>query len=141
MTLEHILCPECNRAHPFDGDLSFREECDSCSHDLHVCITCRFFDRYVENQCRENTAEPVAQKDRRNLCEYWRPLSEKKDDHLASETARSKLDALFVGRNKETEAAPALPDVAANKEVLAKGATEPSSVDDARAKLDALFKK
>jgi hypothetical protein len=120
MAKHTIACHDCGNEHAFDENLSFREECERCAADLHVCLTCRFYDRYVENQCRETEADPVQQKDRRNLCEYWKPVAA--DDGVVDEAAaaKAKLNALFGGG-----AAPA-----------------PSGPEDEhKKKLEALFKK
>lgn len=85
-----------------------------------MCITCRFYDKYVENDCREVTADPVATKDRRNLCEYFKPITDQGEDLDAAEAAKAKLNALF-GEG----AAP----------------SSPSSADEAKKKLEDLFKK
>lgn len=116
-----ITCPACRTPHTFDGTLTFREECERCAADLHVCLTCRFYDPYVENECRETEAEYVAQKDRRNLCEYYKPKSGDADAGASeADAARAKLAALFGG------------------EAPAPAAT---AADEAKRKLEALFKK
>jgi hypothetical protein len=119
-----VTCPSCKKVHAVDA-LSFRAECDSCSADLHVCITCRFYDRYVENECREDQADPVAVKDRRNLCEYYKPLviGEDADDEAAR--AKAKLAAAFGLKPAPTP----------------RPAAGASADDEARRKLEALFKK
>ena len=130
MALVHVTCHSCKKVHAFDGMVPFRAECDACSADLHVCITCRFYDRFVENECREPQAEPVAVKDRRNLCEYWRA---KEDAGADDDTARAKakLNALFGG------AAPAkTPDSPSSS-----SSSSTSAADEAKRKLEALFKK
>lgn len=124
-----ILCPACRTPHRFDTQLSFRAECEKCAADLHVCLTCRFHDRYVENECREVTADPVAVKDRRNLCEYWKPKDLENKGASAADEAKAKLDALFGGK---APAPPAGPSAAGGADAAA---------DDAKAKLEALFKK
>lgn len=119
-----ISCPSCGTKHGFDGTLSFREECERCAADLHVCLTCRFYDPYVENECRETEAEYVAAKDRRNLCEYWKPRGEAEEDAPSeADEAKAKLAALFG------EKLPAAP------------ASSPSAADEAKRKLEELFKK
>jgi hypothetical protein len=92
-----IECHDCRKPHSFDTILPFREECDKCAADLHVCITCSFHDRYADNECREVTADPVQVKDRRNLCEYYKPLTESGIDSAQDEVAaaKAKLEALF----------------------------------------------
>ena len=119
-----VKCPSCGKEHGFSGNVPFRAECDACAADLHVCTTCRFHDRYVENECREDQADPVATKDRRNLCEYWRPVAIGAVDDAAAQ-AKAKLAALFGAKAPAPSALP----------------TQGDPVADAKAKLDALFKK
>lgn len=120
MALVEIACPGCATPHRFDGALAFREECERCAADLHVCITCRFHDRYVENECREHSAEYVADKRKRNLCEYYKPKAPGVAELDETAVAKARLAALFGG----AEPVPPQP-----------------SIDDARARLEALFKK
>tara|TARA_Y100001934_G_C11690327_1_gene467556 strand:- start:73 stop:486 length:414 start_codon:yes stop_codon:yes gene_type:complete len=137
MTLYTISCPECERLHSFDGNLSFREECDACAHDLHVCLTCDFHDQYAENQCRETTADPVNQKDRRNLCEYWKPKSPKESSHQSAAEAKAKLHAFFG------EDTPITREIHFDHSASHATPASPSSseADEAKRKLEALFKK
>jgi hypothetical protein len=118
-----IACPACGTEHIFEGTLSFREECERCAADLHVCLTCAFHDRYVENECRETEADYVATKDRRNLCEYYKPKVPSGEAHDEVAAAKAKLAVLFGG--------PKPP------------ASEPgtSKEDEAKRRLEELFKK
>jgi hypothetical protein len=127
-----VLCPSCTREARFQDLVPFRAECEKCAADLHVCITCRFYDRYVENECREPTADPVSVKDRRNLCELWKPKGAVAAEDDAQAIAKAKLAALFGG--KPAAGGPTLPP-------LPSSSSSSSSVDDAKAKLEALFKK
>lgn len=123
--MQHTLsCPSCGAEHTFDGALGFREECERCAADLHVCLTCRFYDPYVENECRETEAEYVKAKDRRNLCEYWKPREGGDAGTSEADAARAKLAALF-GDKAPAAAAP----------------SSTSAADEAKRKLEALFKK
>lgn len=126
-----IACPSCGTQYSFDTSLSFREECERCAADLHVCLTCRFHDRYVENECRETEADYVAQKDRRNLCEYWKPRGGEREVNEA-DAARAKLEALFGGKPQ----APSSPTPSATSPSAAS-----SEADEAKRRLEALFKK
>ena len=84
--------------------LGFRAECDACGRDLHVCLNCAHHDPNAYNECRESSAERVADRDRANRCDYFRlgsgafrPESGASgasgDDERAK--AKSALDALF----------------------------------------------
>ena len=121
-----VICHQCQKQHPFSDIVPFRAECDACSADLHACLACRFYDRYVENQCREDQADPVATKDRRNLCEYFKPLGKDAGDDEATR-AKARLAAAFGG-------AP-LPQPSAS------AGSSPSAADEAKRKLEELFKK
>ena len=124
-----VACPACARVHSFADLVPFRAECEGCTADLHVCIACRFHDRYVENECREDAAEPVAKKDRANLCEYWKPRAITADVEDPAAAAQAKLAALFGG------------GASAAKPPIAAPASAPSAAEDAKRKLDELFKK
>ena len=117
-----VFCPSCNTAATFVDLVPFRAECESCAADLHVCVACRFYDRFVESQCREDGAELVAVKDRRNLCEYFKAKDTGGVDDEAAK-AKAKLAAMFGGAVPSSASAPS------------------SASDEAKRKLEDLFKK
>ena len=47
------------------------ETCDRCRADLRVCRNCTHHDRTAAYECRERRADPVAEKERGNFCEYF----------------------------------------------------------------------
>ena len=47
------------------------ETCERCGAEMRVCLNCRHYDPGVAQQCRETRAEPVAEKDRANYCEWF----------------------------------------------------------------------
>lgn len=53
--------------------LGFRDECEGCGADLHVCLNCDHHDPQAYNGCRESSAERVLDRDRANRCDYFRP--------------------------------------------------------------------
>ena len=78
--------------------IGFRDECSKCGADLHICLNCRFYDPHAANQCREPAIpEAVKDKERRNLCEYFKPSApgQVNQGESAGETARRQLEALF----------------------------------------------
>ena len=58
---------------------------------------CSFFDPAVVEQCREDDAEEVKNKEGANFCDYFRPNPAAHDARYVSveEQARSQLDTLF----------------------------------------------
>lgn len=117
-----LQCHACGAPVAIDEPIARDAECEACGHDLRCCTNCRHYDLRYNNACRESSAEPVEDKERRNFCEYFsfsreapgtsRPVLAKQDE------ARRKLDSLFGGSKP--------------------AADRPK---DARAKLDALFRK
>lgn len=93
------------RCHHCGADLVISEpiprdsECDACRSDVRCCLNCRHHDPAYNNQCRETMADPVADKDRRNFCEYFSLKREAagwpRDEAKRAADARAKLDALF----------------------------------------------
>jgi len=53
--------------------IGFRDSCEGCGVDLHVCRNCAHHDPSAYNECRESSAERVADRDRGNRCDYFRP--------------------------------------------------------------------
>jgi hypothetical protein len=77
--------------------LSRRDECPECSASLHVCRMCSHFDPAAVNQCREDDAEEVRDKERVNFCEWFVPAENAFDPAGKAEADRAKqsLGALF----------------------------------------------
>ena len=58
---------------------------------------CEFFDKNVPQQCREDDAEEVTEKERANFCEWFKPHENAFDAVRASadRNSRSELSKLF----------------------------------------------
>ena len=90
-------CALCNKP-VLGGKIMFRDECDNCGGDLHICLNCSFYDPHASRQCREPAIpDPVKDKDRKNLCEYFIQKSNDGEQNSASESdaARRELEKLF----------------------------------------------
>jgi hypothetical protein len=76
--------------------VGFRDCCEGCGGDLHVCRNCVHHDPSAYNECRESSSERVGDRERANRCEYFSP-SERGGGASAGEAARarSRLDDLF----------------------------------------------
>ncbi len=74
--------------------ISFRDECQKCGSDLHVCLNCLFYDTGKANSCREDSADYVRERDKANYCEYFR-LPDKDRDQSAKEKAKELWKDLF----------------------------------------------
>jgi hypothetical protein len=70
-----------------------------CGADLKVCLNCISYDPRVAHQCRDRRADPVAEKNLANYCEYFEmarkeyvPVAEEKSrEAKARETLKNLL--------------------------------------------------
>ncbi len=88
------------RCHCCAGEVSssrigVRDFCDRCQAYLHCCRNCEFYEPGAHNDCRESSAEPVADKEQGNFCDYFRFAALNPKLTTSSAQARAKLDQLF----------------------------------------------
>jgi len=91
-------CFSCNAEHALAAGerVGFQEDCGGCGSALHVCRNCAHHDEQAYNHCRESSAERVADPERANRCEYFRPGDAAGGEGAATRgTALDQLDALF----------------------------------------------
>jgi hypothetical protein len=55
-----------------DARIGVRDVCGRCSAYLHCCRNCEFYEPGLHNDCREPNAEPAADKEQANFCDYFR---------------------------------------------------------------------
>jgi hypothetical protein len=76
--------------------VGFRDTCTHCSTDLHVCRNCAFYDEGAYHECREPQAEWVKNKEKSNVCEYFKPAAKGgQGDVDAKAKQLAALDDLF----------------------------------------------
>lgn len=95
-SLEHLSLP-----------LSRQDNCRECGVHLHVCRMCRHYDPAAVDECTEDDAERVRDKDQPNFCD-WFVATEGAFDGAARrrhDAARAELDALFGGESDSPDAA------------------------------------
>ncbi|MDR0300785.1 MAG: hypothetical protein LBI04_00535 [Treponema sp.] len=76
--------------------------CNNCGKDLRACKNCRFYLSGARGDCRESSAEPQADKERANFCD-WFSLDKKYrlqsagqlDQQKKSNASRAAFDNLF----------------------------------------------
>lgn len=92
-----MLCHACQTEIPLAAgeSIGFRDACDRCRADLHVCLNCTHHDVSAYNECREPNAERVLDSDRANRCDYFRPGAAARGDEDRHDEALSKLENLF----------------------------------------------
>mgnify|MGYP000890538144 CR=1 FL=1 len=91
------MCSYCGAPLP-ETKIGFRDLCETCGRELHVCKHCRFYKPGVYRDCSETVPEAVKDKDRMNFCEYFKadPSTVKGSHALdSSKAARKSFDDLF----------------------------------------------
>ena len=101
------MCWKCGAS--LDGvpmPLSRFSVCLKCGAELYVCKLCEFHDPKLRQNCLEDRAEHVQEKEHANFCEFFRPRADayKTRDTSKTDAARAKLDALFGGAQPEAPA-------------------------------------
>ncbi len=76
--------------------IGFRDTCEACGADLHVCRNCAHHDPSAHNECREPNAEWVADRERANRCDWFAPGEGQGGAREQGRTkARATLESLF----------------------------------------------
>jgi hypothetical protein len=76
--------------------VGFRDSCEGCGADLHICHNCEFHDPSAYNECRESSAERVGDPERANRCDWFQPGGRSGGAGAEQRSgALSDLDALF----------------------------------------------
>ncbi|MHC1768047.1 MAG: hypothetical protein AB9869_27885 [Verrucomicrobiia bacterium] len=75
------------------------DSCHQCGNDMKVCLNCVSYDSRVAYQCRDRRADPVAEKDSANFCEYFemirRVYTPAQGANPREAAAREQLKRLF----------------------------------------------
>ena len=94
-----LQCQSCGEPVPYDEPIPRDAECANCGADLRACVQCRHYDLTRNNQCTETEADSVADKARRNFCEFFyfsrEPFTKAGGGAKREADARAKLEALF----------------------------------------------
>ncbi len=83
-------CHKCGWEWNLSGQPGRSESCHGCGADLRVCVNCASFDSRSAHQCRDRRADPVAEKEQANFCEYFEFVRRK---YVAKDVSGSKEDA------------------------------------------------
>ena len=77
--------------------VGFRDECPHCDEPLHCCLQCSNYAPGKSNDCAEPQAELVRDKDRNNLCEWYKfgPRGSARESGLSRDDAEAMLKDLF----------------------------------------------
>lgn len=115
-------CYKCNELLRFDVKIGRRDMCPNCYAYLHCCKNCEFWDSSVHNECTENRAEFIRDREEGNFCLYFTFKESTEDDLTEAQKAKEGLQKLFgVSVDRPNKA--------------------PQTADDAKRRLEELFKK
>lgn len=90
-----LSCFHCKKINNYSDKVGFRDECLHCSSDLHVCKNCEFYDVKSYNECKENSADVVREKDRANYCDFFSPRKTAHTIDSEKDKLKAAAEALF----------------------------------------------
>lgn len=92
-----VHCHHCGKTSESGDRIGRNETCPYCGYDLHVCYNCLHYDPKAYNECQENQADRVLEKDKANFCDYFAPSDHpmRAGENKKQDEAKAKLDALF----------------------------------------------
>jgi len=64
-------CHQCGWTWPLQTPPGRNDACHDCGSDVKVCLNCVSYDARSAHQCRDRRADPVADKNAANFCEYF----------------------------------------------------------------------
>lgn len=92
-----VRCYKCQYEHELPAIISRQETCYKCHSDLRCCKMCIYYDTTAYNDCRENQAERVVEKEKSNFCSYFvlKDNINSPDPKKIKEDALAKAKSLF----------------------------------------------
>jgi hypothetical protein len=117
-------CYKCGEELVFEVKIGRRDTCPNCYAYLHSCKNCEFWDPHAHNECLEDQGEFIRDREEGNFCTFFKFRTEKEDTSGDIEDAKKRLQAMFGGKKKG-----AMPQ------------GTPKTPEDAKARLEKLFKK
>lgn len=116
-------CHKCGDTLKFEVKIGRRDMCPNCYAYLHCCKNCKFWDESVHNECKENRAEFIRDREEGNFCLYFTFNDASDESEDEAQKAKEKLQAMFGGSSMDP------------------GKKAPQTADDAKKRLEELFKK
>ena len=69
--MPELLCQTCGAPVTREEPIGRDATCEGCGRDLCACRNCRHWNARFHGECTETQAEFVADKTRRNFCEFF----------------------------------------------------------------------
>ncbi len=99
MVQDIFICRACGGETAIGEIVGRRDTCDGCGAYLRACIQCRHYDTSYSHDCREPQAEPVADKEKANFCDFYQPAQggpAGRETGLSKTEAEKKWEELFA---------------------------------------------
>lgn len=93
-------CFKCQAVLVVHHPISRKAECDKCRSDIRVCANCDFYDPKVYNECRETQAERILEKERSNLCDFFKLRLGSSSVQSEKDRLKAQAEALFKNLKK-----------------------------------------
>ena len=92
-----LSCYKCGHAlsETFKIMVGRRDICPNCSTDIRCCRMCQFYDPKSYNECKETSADKVAEKEKANFCDYFKISGVGTHPNKEREEALARANALF----------------------------------------------
>jgi hypothetical protein len=71
--------------------IHFKDYCDFCDFDLHICKNCKHYFLGKPNDCELLDIEAVLDKEKNNFCEHFTIGNNKKDTYKTKKDVSKKL--------------------------------------------------
>lgn len=92
-----VLCFACHKdtGYSLDAKIMRSDECPHCYASLHTCKMCHFYDPSAYNECRENQAERILEKEKPNFCDFYILRGSGEDPNKKKDDLLSAANSLF----------------------------------------------
>ena len=93
-------CFKCQNPLELVFPISRSAECDKCKTDIRCCYNCMFYDKSVYNECKETQSTRILEKERSNLCDYFKFKTTTTSIQSEKEKLKEQAEALFKNFKK-----------------------------------------
>ncbi len=78
-----------------ENDYTRKEVCPQCGKDTRSCKNCEHHDPSCHNECKENQADRIVEKEKSNFCDYFRPGTHRASECQSKDELKSVAESLF----------------------------------------------
>lgn len=93
-----LVCRSCGAENEVGETVGRRDSCERCLADLRACVQCRHYEPGYHNDCRENQAELVVDKEKANFCDFFQAATgqaKSTGGSLSKDEAAAQWENLF----------------------------------------------